>query len=269
MPFLRQWFVPDERRFSWVYQIGHKVHGLVSARERATSSSWEIDYLLLSENKEEVSQDLLETLTFHAAKRGVRKIFLRSYATNPFLPFLQKSDFKIYLNEHLFHLDGIVANAFTRSYRDNFTGRSRKPDDYYHLYEMMYRGQPTLVKSVESISLQEWQNTREKGCPWEKDILLEREGNIQGWLRVRKGINWGHFKVMACVTDIKTVEQIFLHALHLLRNKQHIYCTVRDYQEEVRKMLREKSFEKKEDFSLAFKEISITEKKSVLISQQA
>ena len=103
----------------------------------------------------------------------------------------------------------------------------------------------------------------------EREIVLQKGSSIQGWFRVRKGISWGHFRVMAYTSEKDTLERIVLLAISLLKSKKNIYCTVRDYQDELKKMLEEKGFKKKDEFSLAFKEISITEKRPMLVSQQA
>ncbi len=281
-PFLRQWFVPNERRFSWVYKDGKNIHGLISARERATSASWEIDYLLLLQQEgldhyllQEVSRALLETLSIHAGKRRVRKIFFRSRNSDTFLEIAQSSDFKVYLKEYLYQIENIKLKTekggnILELLRDSgYIFRPRQLDDEDALYELIFRMQPATVKNVESINLRDWHDTREKGCLMEKEIVLQKGGSIQGWFSVRKGINRGYFRVMAYTPERGNLERIFLLAISILKNKKKIYCIVRDYQDELKKMLEENGFEKKDEFAVAFKEISITEKRRMLASQQA
>lgn len=284
-PFLRQWLVPNERRFSWVYKDGNAIHGLISARERATPASWEIDYFYLPKTKNrdpqllgDVSRELLEALTLHAGKRRVRKVFFRSYSSNPIFEIIRSSEFSIYLKEYLFHAESLkispdkdetFSKLFSQAKAEGYIFRSRQSDDGNALYELIFKMQPAAVKNVESINLRDWQETREKGCLREKEIIFQKGNSIHGWLGIRKYVNWGHFRVMACASENDNLERIFLYVISLLRNKKNIYCTVRDYQDELKKMIEKKGFEKKEEFFLAFKEISITEKKHILVSQQA
>lgn len=284
-PFLRQWLVPNERRFSWVYISGNRIYGLISVRERATHASWEIDYFLLPKKESydphlihDISLALLETLTFYAAKRRVRKIFFRSHSSNPFLESVQSSHFKVYLKEYLFNIeslkmkldkDGNISKLFSLSVMEGYIFRSRQAADEDALYELIFRTQPAPVRNVESINLKEWQETREKGCLREKEIIIQEGNSIQGWLGIRKGIHWGHFRMMAYTSEQDTQERMFFRAISSLKNKKNIYCTVRDYQDELKKMLEEKGFEKKDEFTCTFKEISITEKRPMLVSQQA
>lgn len=284
-PFFRQWLVPNERRFSWVYKDGNSIYGLISAKERATPLSWEIDYFLHSrrgtENQqfaEDISKSLLETLSLQAGIRGVRKVFFRSYSSSPIFDIIQSSNFKVYLKEYLFGSEslkleidrkGNYSKLFSPSGAAGYVLRPRNPADDDALYEMLFRMQPTAVKNAESTNVREWLETREKSCLREKGVVLQKGNSIVGWLGIRKGANWGHFRVMAYAPGKDNLDWIFLLAVSLLKNKKYIYCTVRDYQEDLKRLVEEKGFGRKEEFTLVFKEISITEKKPMLVSQQA
>lgn len=282
MPFLRQWFVPNERRFSWIDKENTSIYGLISAKERATSASWEIDYFLLASGEEadlkritESSRGLLDNITFHAARKGVRKIFFRSYSSSPSLEMVHSSDFRIYLKEYLFSIESAKLKLEKSNYlsgllKDSgYTIRPRQPGDDEVLYNLIYRMQPTSVKNVESVNLKDWQETREKGCLMEHDIVIQKGHSPHGWFCIKRGMSLGHFRVMAYTPGNGSLEAMFLFAANYLKNHKTIYCTLRDYQNEIRSLLREKEFVQTDEFTLAFKEISITEKKRVLLSQQA
>lgn len=284
-PFLRQWLVPGERRFSWVYKDANRILGMISARERATPASWEIDYFLLYKKeagaphfREDIALALLEALTTNAGKRGVRKVFFRSYSSSPLLETVQSSHFKIYLREYLFHFENPkiklygyanISKLINSFELEGYMVRSRQPGDEDALYELVFKMQPPQVKNVESANFKEWHDTREKSCLREKQIVVQKGDSIQCWLGIRKGINWGHFRIIAYRGEQDTLQQTFPLAISFLKTTQNIFCTVRDYQEELKRTLEEKGFEKRDEFTLAFKEISVTEKLPVLASQQA
>ncbi len=279
-PFLRQWLVPNERRFTWVCKDGNLIQALISAKERASPLSWEIDYFLLPQKgaknlqfTDDISRGLLETVAIHAGMRGVRKVFFRSFSSNPFLDVMRSSNFKAYLNEYLFRAERLKLKTERHrssepSGEEGWIFRPRHPADDDALYRLLFNMQPAAIKNVECMNMREWLETREKSCFGEREMVLEKGNSIAGWLSMKYGADWGHFRVKAYAGEKDNLERIFLIAVNFLRNKKYVYCTVRDYQEELKGLVAEKGFEKKEEFALFYKEISITEKKPMLVSQQ-
>src|SRR4030042_2306385 len=99
---LGQWLNPQGRRSSWVWAKGLRLQGLASARNRSSTSAWEVDRLLLSEDDEECCLSLLERLSLVGEESGVEKVFLRLPDESPLVDAAKETGFAPHIHETLY-----------------------------------------------------------------------------------------------------------------------------------------------------------------------
>jgi hypothetical protein len=132
---------------------------LVSAKERSEHRVWDLDRFLFDEGDQNSCLAMLETISSDAAKQGVPKIFLRLLENSPLLPITAKAGFTAYLDEKLFRANGVsYDNLATEAGYLFLPCTEGDAQNLFHLYCQVV---PATVRSVEGMTLKEWQSCQE------------------------------------------------------------------------------------------------------------
>jgi hypothetical protein len=188
-----QWFSFATGRHTWISVKGPTLRGLVSARKRGSKLAWEIDCLInASEADNSVVMSLLDQVTAAAGKSGAFKIFVRLPASSPSLPCASRAGFTPYLHEQVYCRSTNAAVVHSA----NSGLRRRTKADLYGIFQLYNGVVPHEVRRTEAMTYAEWMGTQES-LGKAAQYVLERDGRIQGWLRIARDGDLARFDLLA------------------------------------------------------------------------
>jgi hypothetical protein len=234
---VKQWFSPGDSFHGWICLENGKLCGLVSVRERSSPRAWEIDRLLLSGLEQNAGQALLEAVGNAAAERGVLKVFMRLPQDSLVLSIAAQAGFCTYLEEKLFRSKGILLGP--QAAESNYSLQPCSEAEAQSLFQLYCQVVPAAVRSVEGMTLKEWQASRESALG-RRQFTCWQEDELVGWLRVASYGRAGIIEMMALPKD---VEALLYHSLGCLRHKSYINYFVTAFQSDLVVLLQEHRFE--------------------------
>ncbi len=255
--FVDQWLSLDERRQTWICVQEGRIQGLVSAGTRAGPTAWEIERLLLAEKKasKEICFDLLSYLSVVGGEVGVEKVFLRLPSASPFLGVAKQVGFSHYLGEVLYRWDG--QSNISRHIQLTFPLRPKSKRDELGLFQLYNATVPDCIRRVEGMTLREWRECRERGRrSWRtKELVLEKEDKILGWVGIFAKGRVGHFDILVHPEEDALGDMVEV-ALSHLRGKSVVYCLVPEFAGCLRELLQEHGLQAEEEYSALVKQLA-------------
>ncbi|HJX70189.1 MAG TPA: hypothetical protein VJ441_03750 [Dehalococcoidia bacterium] len=248
---LGQWLNPQGRRSIWVWAKGLRLRGLASARNRSSTSAWEVDRLLLSEDDEECCLSLLERLSLVGEESGVEKVFLRLPEESPLVDAAKEAGFISYITESLYGWERGKAAGYEGT--PAYSPRRKQVGDDYRLFELYEACVPAPIRRVEGMTFKEWQEAKERSA--RKEWVFEKEGSLIGWLRVETSGDIGQFEVMA--SGEEELEKLVEYSLMFLNGCRYLFCLVPEFQGELARLLQGHSFRQIERYSALVKELTV------------
>ncbi len=218
---IEQWFSFATGKHSWISVRGATIRGLVSARRRARPSAWEVDCLIDADEDKSVCLSLLERMTQGLAKAGAERIFLRLSAVSPLCGVVRQAGFFPYCRERLYRLEkpgGTEAPELPL--------RPRTKVDLFGLYQLYNAVTPASARSIEGLTLREWQAALEPWSGRPTDLVLEDDGIIVAWLRVLAEGHKGRFALMVHPGRRRDAGALIRAALARLGARRPIFCLV-------------------------------------------
>lgn len=219
---------------------GH-ISGMVSALDRSSPLTWEIDFLLFDSIDSDTCLTLLETLSIAAAEKGVTKVFLRLPQDSPMLSVAAKADFCPYVEERLFRAKGI---SFMRA-DSSCTFYPWAETDTQALFQLYCQVVPAKVRSVEGMTLEEWKVSREPAPGRSQQFAYYQGSDFIGWLRTSKFGRRGAIDLLARSNHL---EDMLAYGMRHLRHRSSISLLVPGFQSELYTLLEEHKFERAGNF---------------------
>ena len=257
--FVGRWLPLRQGGQGWVWiEKGH-LEGLISARRRSGRNVWEVDNLLLTGQDKGMCLALLDRLSSAGGKLRVTKIFLRLPQTSPVIEMAQSAGFSPYLEEHLYRLQARPSRRPGKPDLHPYAFRPRLKADGYDLFQLHTAAVPAPVRCTEGMTLQEWQQTRErrtgKGRP--REFICHREGSLVGWLRVRALSGVGQLELMAHPAEESELEAMLRYSLARLSHNPCLLCLTPTFQGELQRLLRQHRFEEVAKYTTLVKELAV------------
>jgi hypothetical protein len=259
---LEQWFSFATGKNTWVSVRGATIRGLISARPRAKRSAWEVEVLINASDDESVALALFSRMTAGVIKQGAERVFLRLGADSAIRETARAAGFFRYGSEILYrrsagksaHPEALEGpSGSDTAHPEALEGpsgsdtappealeglRSRAKSDAFGVYELYRRVAPATVRAIEGLTFREWQAAQEKWGGRCSDRLLEEDGLITGWVRVRPG-NTGRIHVLA---ERPPYDSLLGAGLDVLQDRD-VFCLAPDYNVELASALDRSSFE--------------------------
>ena len=251
---LEQWFSFATGRHTWISIRGATLRGLASARRRGSKAAWEVDCLIdAAEDDPAVLQGLLDQMTVDAGEAGAEKIFLRVESDSAVVQTASSCGFLPYMRERLLAVGeaGKRETPATNVAPDQtLTLRRWSKADAYPAFRLYNRWTPEQVRRVEAVTFREWQAARERVSPRRgtHQRVIERDGEIAGWLRTAADGELGRFDMMAVEPEL--FDQLIDGALQRLREQSAIFSLVPEFAEGLRARLDERGFVEQGEFTV-------------------
>jgi len=225
-------------RECWVDLTDGRPVGLITARVRAGTDTWEIDRCIVDEphGGEASCVRLIGHVVGAAIDEGAMKLFARLPSASPWVAPLRNAGFSTYAaeTEYLFsdpadvpalHLPGL---------------RARRPVDHHALFQLYCSAVPLRVREFEGMTLQEWRWLDGWGLMApvrpvlpgsRRDYVLNRADQIDGWLQVtprRRSL-----RALFDGLDVAEIEACLQFAFSELGDEGRTTMAVRSYQIEI------------------------------------
>ncbi len=242
---LEQWFSFARGRHTWISVKGMTLRGLASARRRGAQAAWELDCLIHADEDEGTLMSLLDRVVEDAGRAGAEKIFLRVPATSAVVRTACATGFFPYLNERLMAAAGAHASE-GGSLALRRWGRA----DAYGTFRLYNRWAPEPVRRIEAPTFREWVASRERISPnrGTRQWVVERDGDVQAWLRLAADGEAGRFELMADTASGELLEALIDSALARLREQSALLTLVPEFAIGLRERLETRGFEEREAF---------------------
>ena len=247
---LEQWFSFATGRHTWISVKGATLRGLASARRRGSKAAWELDCLIdAAEDDPGVLMSLLDQVTDDAGRAGAEKVFLRVAAESHITQAACRSGFAAYLTERLLTAGGMPNTE--SSGQGSVRGLRRwSRADAYPAFRLYNRWTPEPVRRLEAATFREWLAARERVSPPRdsRQWVLERDGNIAGWLRVAAVGELGRFDLMVDPSEPELLDRLIDAALARLREQSALLTLVPEFAVGLRERLEERGFVDRGEF---------------------
>jgi hypothetical protein len=224
----QHWLALDENRQTWVSVEHRRLSGLISARQEQTV--WEIDRLLLgSESDPMVVRSLLSYLMAVGSEVGIQKVFLRVPQSSRITDSVRGTGFVEYNGETLF-VRPLTVPRFPHVPLDGL--RQKSSSDDHALFQLYCQSVPVEVREAEAMVLDEWQQLRQRNRPVVKrrELVLERDGQIVGWLQSGLRNAAGHIEVLVGAGEELCLSGLIYAGIELIGTRVPIYCLVSGHQ---------------------------------------
>ncbi|MEK7248505.1 MAG: hypothetical protein AAB092_08545 [Chloroflexota bacterium] len=231
---LEQWFSFATGKHTWVSVHGATIRGLISARPRAKRSAWEVEVLINASDDESIALSLFSRMTAGVIKQGAERVFLRLASDSVIREAARSAGFFRYATETLYRRE---AKNWSPANTD-VAVRTKSKNDVFGMYQLYNRVAPANVRSIEGLTLREWQAAQEKWGGRCTDLLLEESGVITAWVRAMPG----HVGRIAVLAERGPYDQLLGAGLDLLQDRD-VFCLVPDYNPEMASALERCSFE--------------------------
>lgn len=244
---LEQWFSFATGRHTWISVKGATLRGLASARRRGSKAAWEIDCLIdAAEDDTGVLMSLLDQVAQDAGRAGAEKVFLRLASASPALPVAIRSGFCAYATERLLAASGAPHSESSPGVRLRRWARA----DAYPTFRLYNRWTPEPVRRLEAATFREWLAARERlSAPRDsRQRVLERDGQVVGWLRTAASGEIGRFDLVAEPSEPELLDPLIDAALGRLGEQGVLVALVPEFAAGLRERLEERGFAQQGEF---------------------
>lgn len=233
---LEQWFSFATGKHTWVSVRGATIRGLISARQRAKKSAWEVDALIDVDEDEGVALSLLSRMTAGVVKQRAERVFLRLDRESHLANAVRKAEFFPYARETLYRLNEKPA---VESPEVPF--RPPEKPDLMGVFQLYSHTVPANVRAIEGATFREWQAAQESWGGRTGEMVLEEDGIITAWLRVQVG-QTGRMSLIAR-SERFAVQAVVEAALSRLHKSKSVLCLVPEYDASMTSCLERLGFE--------------------------
>ena len=238
-----QWFSFATGRHTSISVQGSTLRGLVSARKRGSRLAWEIDCLIhLADQEHGVLMALLDQLTRATGKSGALRIFVRLPAESDTRDVVMRCGFSPYQTEVAYTRS--LAGESAPSTADGL--RRRAKSDLYGLFRLYNAVVPHNVRSSEALTFAEWSAAQER-IGKAAQYVVERDGDVRGWLRVARDGDIARFDLLA---EHEAIDGLLESALAKAAGCRSVHTIVPAHDTAVRGRLEELGFSEADQYTV-------------------
>jgi hypothetical protein len=242
--------------------------GLISVRNKASSSLWDIDRLFLAAEAEgEICTQLLNYLTAVGGEMGIHRVFLRLAEDSHLLEHARQAGFFQYQYESLFRWNG-----HTRLSADVEVGlKTKGRRDDHGIFQLYNSSVPAMVRQAQAMTFQEWRELRDKNQDTRdrQEFILQENGVIAGWLQILTNHRVGQFDLLVRPGSEQAIEGMASFALSRLTKKSAVYALIPEYQAQACRVLEENGFIPVGKFCSMVKQLTVRVRQPRLVPVRA
>lgn len=249
IPLLRSCLISGKTERSYVCVSDGRIRGLVCIRTCSGPGAWEISRLLLAPGHGESCIGLLEGAGT-GGEVGPGRLFLRLDSNRPAVEMSRRAGFTQYLTEFLYRLER--GSPGTR--RDVAVSmRPKSGADDYKIFRLYSSTVPLPVRTVEGMTYQEWQESRDRGAA--RVSVVEEGGDVKAAVRIRREGMAGQFDIVGDLAALGA-EDLVDCSLSLLHGASPISCLVPEFQDSLARVLEGRGFRPAAEYSCLSRQLA-------------
>lgn len=256
--FFKEWLSLDENRYTWIETSRGRIRGLISVRSRPSPINWQVDSLILDRGSDclDICLRLLEYVSAVGSENGIHKVFLRVEKESPLKEVARQAVFLPYKTE-LLYARAAQPGAILSTPGDRV--RPKRPADDINIFHLYSAAVPGHVRQAEAMTFDEWKAITKKhlSLSAQQELVIERDGSVAGWLRVRQGRQANSFDILTLPQQEETMEELLNHCLSILDQKRPTFCLVPEYRDDLRRALEERCFGLMGEYSSFVKQLAV------------
>ncbi len=253
LPLLRQWVRLRKLHHTLVWIERNQIQGLISIRQRAGRSAWEISLLHLPSDGSRVGFNLLDALGFLGDMPTIPRLFLRLPQDSELIQIAMKSGFTLYAQQRLYEYTGKQAPHVPGDSPVQLSFHALDTPADFRLFQVYGQVFPERVRRWEGMTLDEWEDSREI-FPWGRVYLCEKESKEIGWLDLETRGKKACMEIVAPEEDRECLEQVLLWGLEQLSSRTQVFSLAYTFQTRLCQLLEDKGFRLSNEYSLLAKE---------------
>ena len=263
LPLIKGCVLAGDRQRSFVCVRRGLVQGLVCVRSCSGGSMWEVDRLLLVPGHEDCCSGLLERAGRGGSRLGVARIFLRLSSDSGAVDAARDAGFIQYLTESLYVLEAAPQVEVPAT---SGVPRPKRKEDDYGIFRLYSATVPVQVRSVEGMTFQEWNQSRDSGDYTE--VVVEDGGEVAAFLRVRSGAAARQLDLMADLESDDT-GPLVEYGLAVMGGGGPVYSLVPEFQQHLRTALEERGFRQVGEYACFSRQLMPRVREPHLVPMQA
>ena len=150
-------------------------------RPRQGPRAWEVAHLYVSPKGEKGCDALLEECVVSVGEQGGERLFWRMEDGSPMETVAWHTGFVAGPHEQVYVLGGEA------SAQDRFAMLQMRPMtsvDLHDVFRLYNATVPAAIRSAYALTMDQWQDARERTTGAADEFVWEREGHLRGWVRV-------------------------------------------------------------------------------------
>ena len=267
LPLLQQWVRLRKLHHTWVWIERNQIQGLISVRQRAGRSAWEVSLLSAAGGPPDgsrVGSNVLDAMASPGDIPAIPRLFLRLPQDSELVQITTKSGFSQYAQQRLYKSAGKeTAHVRTDSpVKLNFHAIDKPAD--FRLFQVYGRVFPEQVRRWEGLTFEEWQDSWEI-FPWERVYLCEKDGKDIGWLNVKTRGKKACMEIVALEEDTQCLEQILFWGLARFSSSKQVFSLAYSFQSRLCQLLEDQGFSLSQEYALLAREQVVRLKQPCLV----
>lgn len=258
--FFQEWLSLDEDRYTWVDIVRRRIRGLISVRARPSPTSWQVDTLIVPPGADcqDISLGLLDYISAVGSEVGVYKVFLRLQRDSILKETARQAGYQPYKAELLYWRERLALPPGAASAVEGAV-RSKRPTDDLPLFHLYSAQVPGHIREAEAMTLDEWRAIWKKdlNLPTEEEFVLEKNGSLVGWLRLRSGRHVNSFDVLASNQEPDNLEILLTYCMGKLDYRRPTYCLFAEARDDLRRSLDERGFCLAGEYSCFIRQLAV------------
>ena len=215
--------------------------GIAAARPRSGPQSWEISHLLLASDDDIECADLLDGLCWDAVRKGGERVIVRLQEGDPITDVARRCGFVPSAREALY-----VGRHGTRPSRAALPVRAKRAEDDYNLFRLYTASTPVETRAALGMTFSQWSSGRERSHGRSRELVLDRNGQLKGWVNTVRRFGVGQLAMMAHPEEEVNLSGLLDHGLSYLSGT--VYCLVPEYQTLLGRLLEQRGYRADSDY---------------------
>jgi hypothetical protein len=222
---------------------GDGITGIVAASARSGPRTWEVSHLFLARDDDANHVNLLATLSQSVARRGGERIFARLLSEDPLVDLAMCCGFVPSGHELLYR-----GRRKPAAPAPPVAVRKKTAADDHGVFRLYGACTPQEARLTSGMTFGQWSASRERTRGRSQEYVLERDGEVRGWLKTIRRFGDGMMLVMVHPEEEPAAAALIHHGLERLRAHARIFCLVQDHQTLVQNAMWQRGFEVESEY---------------------
>ena len=228
----------SRRVCSAAWTENNQVVGIAAARPRSGPRAWEVAQLLLSQDDDSGSIDLLDSVSQRVARGGGERVFIRLRKDDPQVDLVGRSGYIPCARELVYKGRGRLTSGMR-----SISVREKSSADDYGLFQLYLASSTSETRLAVGVTFDQWASSRERTRGRRRELVFERDGQIKGWLRTVQRFGASQLTAIIHPEEETNIGALIDQGLERLKGATTLRCLVPEHQELLQRLLVQSGFQ--------------------------